>query len=138
MRLATKAGMGVKRLEDLVAYQLAVEFKKQVYALVRANAEANRDFRYRSQLFEAVASVEANLAEGWRRFGAGEMAQFIRFGLASLEESKRRLKDGVHRGYFTDEQCESVLVPGNRCGAAMMALWRSLQPFTSHPPRKPR
>ena len=46
--------MGVKRLEDLVAYQLALEFKKRVYALVRENPEAFRDYRYRSQLFEAV------------------------------------------------------------------------------------
>ena len=121
--------MGVKRLEDLVAYQLALEFKKRVYALVRENPEAFRDYRYRSQLFEAVASIEANVAEGWRRFEAGEMSQFLRFALASLEEAKRRLMDGVHRGYFTDVDYRRVVEPGQRCGAALMALWRALQQF---------
>jgi four helix bundle protein len=130
--------MGVKRLEDLAAYQLAVEFKRQVYALVRGSLEANRDLRYRSQLFEAAASVEANVAEGWARYTAGEIAQFVRIGLESLEEAKRRLRDGADRGYFTDAQRQPVLVTGNRCGAAMMALWRSLQPFINHPPRKHR
>ncbi len=128
--------MGVKRLDDLAAYQLSVEFKKRVYAIVRGHPEADRDLRYRSQLFEAVASVEANIAEGWRRFAAGEIAQFLRFALASLEEAKRRLADGVHRGYFTERECGPILVVGRRCGAATMALWRSLQPFTK--PRKSR
>ena len=38
MSFATKSGMGVKRLEELVAYQLAVEFKMRVYALVRGQS----------------------------------------------------------------------------------------------------
>jgi four helix bundle protein len=136
MRLALQTGMGVKQLEDLVAYQLSVEFKKQIYALVRAHPEANRDLRYRSQLFEAVASMEANIAQGWRRFAAGEVAQFFRFALASLEEAKVRLIDGAHRGYFSEEQCAPILTIGRRCGAATMAFWRSQQPFTK--PRKSR
>ena len=40
--------MGVKRLDDLMAYQLSVEFKKLVYALVRAYPDADRDLRYLS------------------------------------------------------------------------------------------
>jgi four helix bundle protein len=118
--------MGVRRLEDLVAYQLAVEFKLLVYQLIREHPAAQRDVRYCDQLREAASSVEANLAEGWRRYVARDMAQFVRYSLASLEEAKVRIRDGVHRGHFTDRGCQGALAVGDRCGAATMALLRSL------------
>ena len=106
--------MGVKRLEDLVAFKLAVEFKLAVYSLVRDHRNAYLDFRWRSQLFEAAADVESDIAEGWRRFRKRELCQFFRYALASLEEAKRRLIDGVHRGHYSQSSAEPVLVLGRR------------------------
>jgi four helix bundle protein len=119
--------MGVKKLEDLMAFKLAVEFKLAVYELLRGHPEAARDARYADQLRDAASSVEANLAEGWRRFAARDMAQFVRIALASLEEAKVRVRDGAHRGHFSDAECESALRLGHRCGAATMALLRALR-----------
>ena len=119
--------MGAKTLEELNAYQLCVRFKRGVYALVRKHPEAYRDFKWREQLWSAVADAEADIAEGWRRWRKNEMCQFLRYALASLEEAQRRLIDGVHRGYYGQAECEPVLVLGRRCGAATMALMRSLQ-----------
>ena len=79
--------MGVKRLEDLVAFQLAVEFKLEVYRLIRESPAARRDFRFRAQLSDASASVEACLAEGWHRYVAGEFVTFLRYARASLAEA---------------------------------------------------
>ena len=121
--------MSVRRLEDLVAYQLAVRFKLKVYHLVRSHPAARRDYRYCAQLQDAASSVEANIAEGWRRFAAKDMSVFLRYALGSLEETKSRLQDGVHRGYFTVSECSEALELGNRCGAATMGLWKSLKPF---------
>jgi four helix bundle protein len=129
MTLAVRSWMSVKELEDLVAYQLAVECKKEVYRLVRAHPSANSDFRYRSQVYKAAASTEANIAEGWRRFGARDMSRFLKYALGSIEETKRRVSDGAHRGYFTEEACEPALALARRCGAATMGLWRSLGPY---------
>jgi len=117
--------MVVKRLEDLVAFQLALEFKRSTYALVHSSPAANNDLRFKSQLFDSAASVEANIAEGWRRFAPGEMAQFLRYALGSLEEAKRRVQDGIDRGYFRPDDCEAALTLARRCGAATMALWKS-------------
>jgi len=118
--------MGVRRLEDLIAFKLAVEFKLAVYALVRQHRDAYTDLRGRSQLFEAAADVESDIAEGWRRFRKRELCQFFRYALASLEEAKRRLIDGVHRGHYSQSSAEPVLVLGRRCGAATMAFMKSL------------
>ena len=51
--------MGVKRLDDLVAFQEAVAFKREIYTIVFTHAPANRNYRYRDQLFDAASGVEA-------------------------------------------------------------------------------
>jgi four helix bundle protein len=129
--------MGVKKLEDLVAFLLAVEFKRGIHRVVRASPDAWADLRYRSQIFDAARSVEANIAEGWKRFSAGDMARFFRIALGSLEEAKRRLMDGVDSGYFTAKDCADTLELGNRCGAALTGLWKTLREFAKQPDRRP-
>ena len=119
--------VGVKRLEELAAYQLAVQFKRGVYGLVRARPEAYRDYRWRAQLFEAARGGESNIAEGWRRFQKRQICQFFRYALASLEEARRCLLDGVDRGYFKHEDCEPLIVLARRCGAATLAFMKSLE-----------
>jgi four helix bundle protein len=121
--------MGVRRLSDLVVYQLAVEFKLGVYRIVESHPRAEEDRRYRSQLFDAASSVEANIAEGWRRYRPREMAQYFRVGLGSLEEAKTRLTDGAHRRYFKMSDIADTLTTGNRCGAALMSLIRAVSKF---------
>lgn len=121
--------MGVKKIDDLIAFQLAVEFKRGVYRLVQGNGQASADYRYRQQLCDAAGSVEANVVEGWHRYKAGEFCQFLRYALASVAEAKRWVQDGVDRGYFDASDCNAVLTLGNRCAAALMNLHKSLRPF---------
>lgn len=121
--------MGVRRLEELAAYQLALEFKSEVYRIAGLRRRVQEDVQYRSQLFDASASVAANIAEGWARFSASEFCQFLRYARASLEESQTWLHDGVNRGYFTSDDVLPALRLASRCAAATIGLWRSLQPF---------
>lgn len=119
--------MGVKRLEDLVAFKEAGAFKLEVYAIVRSHPAADRDWRYRDQLFDSASSVEANMAEGWRRFGAADMIRFLRYAAGSLDEARARLLDGVARGYFNRDTCDAALLHAARCGAATTNLIKSLR-----------
>jgi len=129
------AAMGVKRVEDLVAFQRAVLFKEGIYALVRANPRAYRDCEWRRQIYDAALSVESNVAEGWARRSAAQMCQFLDYAHASLDESRRRLHDGVARGYYTVAQCAPLIVHERICGAAIRRLRESLEPFIPDPPR---
>ena len=131
-QIADVISMAVKKLEDLVAFLLAVEFKRGVYRVVKASPDAFADLRYRFEIFDAARSVEANIAEGWKRFSPADRARFFRIALGSLEEAKVRLRDGVDSGYFTEADCAEVLVLGNRCGAALTAFWKSLRGFADH------
>jgi four helix bundle protein len=112
----------VDRLEDLVAYQFAVEFKLEVYRLVEATGAARQDLRFKSQLCDAASGVEACIAEGFARRQPGEFAQFLRYALASLKEAEARLTDGIHRRYFERAACDSALTWARRCRAATEPL----------------
>jgi four helix bundle protein len=121
--------MGVAKLEDLMAYQAARSFKLAVYELVNGSDRARADDRYHSQVFDAAASVEMNIAEGFRRFSAAEFCQFLRYSRASLEETLRWLDDGVVRGYFAKSNLAAIQPLAESSARLTIALWRSLQPF---------
>src|SRR5688572_21255398 len=88
--------MGAKCVEDLVAYQFAVEFKLEVYRLIHESPDASRSFKFRSQLEDAASGVEATISEGFYRCRPKEFALFLRYALASLGEAETRLQDGIH------------------------------------------
>jgi four helix bundle protein len=101
--------MGIRRLEDLECYQLTRAFKLEVYRLLRLSDGVRLDGKYRSQLSEALAGAESNIAEGFRRWIATEISRFLMYAIASLEEALRRLGDGIDRGYFREADCEHAL-----------------------------
>jgi four helix bundle protein len=125
--------MGITRLEELIAWQLSVELKLEVYRIVNASP-ASRDFKFRDQLFDAASGVEMTLAEGYRRYHAPQIIQFFTYSRASLEETKRWLHDGVHRGHFQAGMIQKALRLAIRCDMAtlrfMQGLLRSVSPET--------
>jgi four helix bundle protein len=130
--------MGVKRLEDLVAYRLAREFKCEVYRLANGSARAMADGRFRDQLFSSASSVEACMGEGFHRFRAAEFAQFVRYALASLKEAELRLTDGVDRGHFPGGSTAAALNLAKRCRVASLRLHASLQGVSNSKSASPR
>lgn len=128
--------MGAKRLEELRAWQAARAFKLEVYRLLQTSAQARADFRFKSQLQEAVASGEANVAEGFHRFVAGEFAHFLGFARASIAEAQVRVQDGIDRGYFEASCTTDCLRLGQDAIALVTALKNSLQPFIATRPKK--
>ncbi len=119
--------MGVKALKDLVAFQRAVLLRDATYALVQAFPSAERDFRWKSQLFEAVSGVAASIAEGWARGRPKEFCQFLRYASGSLDEAWTWLEDGVARGYYPARMLEPLRVHERICGAAIRRLRESLE-----------
>ena len=123
--------MGFRTLEEVKAYRAARAFKLAVYRLVKSRPAAEGDHRFRSQLFEAAASVEVNIAEGFRRYGAGDFSHFLRISRSSLEEATCRLQDGIDRGYFTKADCRQALELADEAGRLIVGLIVSLRKFRS-------
>lgn len=68
--------MGVRRFEDLVAWQLTDQLRRDVYAFA-AREPACRDFKYRDQLQDAISSACRNTAEGFGRCHHREFRRFL-------------------------------------------------------------
>ena len=88
-----------KRYEELEAWQLADELKREVYALTETGPAA-KDFKYRDQIRDSSASAPRNIAEGFGRFRPGEFARFLEFAVGSIDETRNSLIDGRDRGYL--------------------------------------
>jgi len=99
--------MVAKRYEDLEAWQIADELKREVYALTKTGGAA-KDFKFH-QIRDSAASNTKNIAEGFGRFRPAPFAQFMEFAVSSAMETKDSSKDGVDRGYFTHERVAGAL-----------------------------
>jgi four helix bundle protein len=93
----------VKRYEELDAWKLADELKREVYALT-ASGPASKDFEFRNQIRASAASSTKNIAEGFGRFNPGDNARFVEISVSSTMETKDSLKDGIDRGHFLPQR----------------------------------
>ena len=123
--------MGAKKLEELIAWQLAHEFKVEVYRVAKTSVAAMREMEYRSQLFGAAASGESHVAEGFYRYVPADFARFLLIARASIGEARLRLLDGVDRGYFSRSDCEAALKLADRAMACAVSLKMSLEPYVA-------
>jgi four helix bundle protein len=119
--------MAARRIEDLIAWQLAQAFKLEVYRLLRVYPAASADFGFHDQLRASACSVGMNIAEGFRRYQSRDFARFLTIGLASLSGAMLWLRDGVDRGHFPDDSTGEALQLAKRCHVATLRLKQSLR-----------
>src|SRR6266516_6939290 len=100
--------MIARRFEELEAWQIADELKREEYALTESGPAA-RDFDFRDQIRNSAASNTKNISEGFGRFRPAPFANFMEIAVASAMETKDSLKDGIDRGYFTPARVASAL-----------------------------
>jgi four helix bundle protein len=119
---AELGGMGTaRRFEDLVCWQLSVDLRDRVLALIDTQKiRADRDFY--EQTRAAAASPPRNLSEGFRRFKPRQFAYLTRVALASLAETRNQLLDGVNRGYWTIDSVRELLFLEHRATRATTGL----------------
>jgi four helix bundle protein len=117
--------MAVTQVEDFAAYEFAVRFKLEVYRLIKESHGASKNQSYREQLEDAASGIEGAMSEGFGRRRPKEFALYLRYSLGSLNESRTRLRDGIHRGYFLEAACQQAFFWAERCDRATTELWPS-------------
>lgn len=133
MAIALSLGMRAKHIGELIAWQLAVAFRDEVYRLIENSPSAKRDRRFVDQLRNAISSTEANITEGFHRKSDGQFRQFLSYARASHAEAEARLRDGIARHYWREVECEVALRFAKRCGMATLRLMQSLEPAEPRP-----
>ena len=130
-----RAVAGVRSHEELIAWKLANDLKRQVYGLLRAGPVA-RDFEFVNQLRRSAAAAPRNIAEGFGRYLPGEFAKYLRFANGEIKETYNTLEDGCDRGDFAREDVLPLLRLARRASKAATSLIAYLR--TATPPDRGR
>ena len=103
----------IRTFEDLVAWQKAIAFVKQVY-LITETGELKRDFGLKDQLRRASVSIPTNIAEGFERASRKEYLLFLNIAKGSAGEVRSLSRVAFEVGYLSqktyDDLREAALV----------------------------
>lgn len=97
----------IESFTDLVTWQTGHELVLAVYKITDGFPPEER-LGLTSQIRRAAVSITSNVAEGFTRSTAAEMARFYVIALGSLTELQNQLLIARDVMYITDEQFTSV------------------------------
>jgi 23S rRNA-intervening sequence protein len=66
---------GWKNVEEVVAYQLAIELRDRILKLTKSGT-LSKDWKFCNQIRDSARAAPRNLSEGFYRYNHGEFAQF--------------------------------------------------------------
>ena len=79
--------MATFSFENIIAWQKAHEFTLLVYRITR-HFPADEKFGLVSQFRRAAVSIEANIAEGYKKLSKADKLRFMNISQGSLEECR--------------------------------------------------
>jgi four helix bundle protein len=88
--------MKIKKFEDLLVWQKAVDLTVDLYA----SLELVNDFGFKNQIQRASLSISNNLAEGFERGSDRDFKRFLFIAQGSCSEVKSMLYVGVRLNYL--------------------------------------
>lgn len=124
---------GAQSHEELIVWQLAYDLKLRVYALIETGP-ITRDAKLLDQLRGAASASPRLIAEGFGRYLPGDFARYLRAANGELKETFDALRDGVDRGYLTQEQIVPLQRLSKRASKAASGLIKYLR--TATPPNE--
>ena len=107
--------------EDLVAWQLAVALRDQVFAIT-AHPDVRRYGGFCDQIQRSCSSAPANIAEGFRRYKPRDFARYLRIALGSLGETQNHLQHAKTQRYISEEEFSSLWKLSSRAIGACSRL----------------
>lgn len=117
---------GVKRFEDLVAWQKARALAIEVYRVAK-EGELARDFGLRDQITRAAVSVMSNIAEGFERNSQTEFHRFLVIAKGSCAEVRSQLYLAKDIGYLNGTEFELLMSQTEEVGKYVSALRTAVQ-----------
>ena len=128
MSRAVCACMGIKRVDEIVAWQLGMQLHQRVVELTR-RPQCARHFKFCEQVIDSSSSVSANIAEGFLRFTIPELLKYLGFARSSLGETETRLRQALAAEWITPEDMATLGPLIGRTGKAIAAFRRSILQF---------
>ena len=95
------------KFESVIAWQKAHQFVLLVYKLTRSFPEDER-FGLTSQFRRAAVSIEANIAEGYKKISKNDKLRFFNISQGSIEECRDYILLARDLEFVTREQYDSL------------------------------
>lgn len=115
----------MKGYRDLVVWQKGMVLAEQVYALAKLMPREEQ-YRMTSQVLRSVASVPANLAEGYQRGTRKDYAHFVSIAQGSLAETQTYLELASRVGLLSAESMQAALDSADEVSRMLYALRKRL------------
>ena len=113
-----------KSHKELVCWQLADELRQLIIKHTDEGTPAAKDFRFTSNLRDAIASACRNQSEGFYKYKHKPQRPYFVTARASLGEVQDGIEDGRQRKHFSAELAKKL---DALCGRAMIANLRWLK-----------
>ena len=97
------------KFEEVVAWQKAHAFVLCVYSITRTFPDDER-FGLTSQFRRAAVSIEANIAEGYKKLSKADKLRFFNISQGSIEECRDYVLLSRDLGYVTSIQFDELYV----------------------------
>ncbi len=98
----------IKKFEDIVAWQKALELNKIIYQLTQTDT-IKKDFSFTDQIRRSSLSIVCNIAEGFERQSDKEFSRFLHIAKGSAAEVRALLYVAKSLDYINDKQFEELL-----------------------------
>lgn len=98
----------IYNFQDLVVWQLASEFSKEIAHLVKRFPKSEQ-YALSDDLLRAARSIPSNIAEGWGRIFPKEKISFYNISKGSGEECINHLIEAFNNGYIDAETRDKMI-----------------------------
>jgi four helix bundle protein len=115
---------GVRRFEDLIAWQLAMELAAMIHQ-ISETGPSTRDAEFRGQLRASAKKAPALIADGFLRFTRLEFVRYLRMARAEIGEVQNHLEFARRRRLFSASQLDQATVLAKRAMVATSRLLKS-------------
>lgn len=107
-----------KRFEDLKAWQLSRDFRREIYAISKKFPK-EETYILTSQIRRAAISISSNIAEGYGRYHYQENIQACRIARGSVNEALDHLYVALDEKYIDEKKFEYLYEKGREIERAL-------------------
>ena len=118
--------MTIKRYNDLIAWQKAMDLMQEVYLMTKAFPKEEL-YGLTSQLRRSAVSVPSNVAEGHCRTGRREFVHHLSIALGSLGEVETQVQIAHRLGYIDQTAVANFAEHASEAGRLLVGLMNSLE-----------
>ncbi|HUP45750.1 MAG TPA: four helix bundle protein [Thermoanaerobaculia bacterium] len=101
-------GKLVRRFEDLVAWQMAMDLSVFIYD-ISSERPFSRDFALSNQIHRSANSISSNIAEGFERNSGREFRRFLAIAKGSCGELRSQIHLARRLAYISQDAHDAAV-----------------------------